>query len=100
LLRDRGPSLLLTADGSGPNLSMFQRSHASAHRPAPGKVAALRLPFANNPRRAAGQGVQASRLSARKGNGRGRTRPKLDDLFVAEQARARTQSEPEMSSGM
>src|SRR5947208_584942 len=61
---------------------------------------ALRLPFPRNLGRAAGKNLQASRLSAQAGNGRGSARTESDDLFAAEEARRRAGEKSQMPSGL
>src|SRR4051794_29651667 len=93
---DGGRGDLLLRDGPHPNLSVLLRSDAAADSSSAHANAALRLPFPGNPRRAAGENLQAPRVSARARNGRRRARPELDDLLAPEEARCRADRESPM----
>src|SRR4051794_26103961 len=79
---------------------MFLRPDAAADFASADEIAALRLPFPNDLGRAAGKNFQTPRLSSRTWNGERGTRPELDGLFPAEDARARISDESEMPSGL
>src|ERR1041384_7633883 len=79
---------------------MLLRPDAAADSKSAEEVAALRLPFPNDPGRAAGKNFQTPRLSSRTWNGRRGPRRELDGLFLAEEARYRIGNESEMPSGL
>src|SRR4051794_191236 len=83
LLRHCRGRVLLTPDGSRPNLSMLLRPNPVANSESAREVAAVRLSFPDDPGRNAGKNFQAPRLPARARDGGRGTRPELDGVFAS-----------------
>src|SRR5882724_1152508 len=87
-------------DEPDPNLPMPLRPDPAAHPAPAARGRTVRLPLPGDPRRAAGQGIQASRLFADARPGRGAQGGELGDLPAADEAHARTQGEPRLPAGL